>query len=176
MKRATNNVPLEYEYTVISIHALVKRATLFSRHSNTPISHFNPRPREEGDNRAVLHHPLARISIHALVKRATNTALLQARSLKHFNPRPREEGDTALTAVQRWTRDFNPRPREEGDDLVPEEMWTNVISIHALVKRATRSKMSLSIISSISIHALVKRATLLTTEAVPPRTFQSTPS
>ena len=34
----------------ISIHALVKRATLFSRHSNTPILHFNPRPREEGDH------------------------------------------------------------------------------------------------------------------------------
>ena len=36
------------------------------------------------------------------------------------------------------------------------------ISIHALVKRATLSKIGLFFVKSISIHALVKRATLRT--------------
>ena len=36
---------------------------------------------------------------------------------------------------------------------------TNVISIHALVKRATKENFNNMLISGISIHALVKRAT-----------------
>ena len=35
--------------TKISIHALVKRATLASRRSFQLVIYFNPRPREEGD-------------------------------------------------------------------------------------------------------------------------------
>ena len=57
---------------VISIHALVKRATFFSFPTSFNISHFNPRPREEGDVKSLSRKTAScLISIHALVKRAT---------------------------------------------------------------------------------------------------------
>ena len=56
----------------ISIHALVKRATLSKSRSVTfVVDDFNPRPREEGDQ----------LTPQGLHRRW------------HFNPRPREEGD-----------------------------------------------------------------------------------
>ena len=61
--------------TKISIHALVKRATLLLCHAGLQKPYFNPRPREEGD--VVVHqsgYDLF-ISIHALVKRATSKVL-----------------------------------------------------------------------------------------------------
>ena len=54
---------------------------------------------------------------------------------------------------------FNPRPREEGDSMLCPYFILLVISIHALVKRATDSAAISGGISLISIHALVKRAT-----------------
>ena len=57
--------------TGISIHALVKRAT---------VTRSIPSVR-------------ARISIHALVKRATANAVLKSSANADFNPRPREKGD-----------------------------------------------------------------------------------
>ena len=54
---------------------------------------------------------------------------------------------------------FNPRPREEGDGSDTLEKTGNVISIHALVKRATEYVLRLKHSLIISIHALVKRAT-----------------
>ena len=54
----------------ISIHALVKRATMYN-YSNCVYYHFNPRPREEGDQLTSTLKALRTISIHALVKRAT---------------------------------------------------------------------------------------------------------
>ena len=73
------------------------------------------------------------------MKRATaNTAPLLP-TVVNFNPRPREEGDDVYDEPVLDVKDFNPRPREEGDVqlliLVLCQMW---ISIHALVKRATR--------------------------------------
>ena len=56
---------------VISIHALVKRATVLSRSAFETRSYFNPRPREEGDN----------------------GDKCDKKQIIHFNPRPREEGD-----------------------------------------------------------------------------------
>ena len=56
---------------VISIHALVKRATLAVIRQAVNDYHFNPRPREEGD---------------------TDNAVFRLSS-SDFNPRPREEGD-----------------------------------------------------------------------------------
>ena len=56
---------------MISIHALVKRATSMSPSVFSLVSYFNPRPREEGDD----------------------VISLRTRSKKNFNPRPREEGD-----------------------------------------------------------------------------------
>ena len=77
----------------------------------------------------------------------------------HFNPRPREEGDIARISVSLSYIYFNPRPREEGDAFITDVEYVNNISIHALVKRATKGgKIQLSA-RVISIHALVKRAT-----------------
>ena len=56
----------------ISIHALVKRATLWKLELNTKMQ----------------------ISIHALVKRATPSKRVKSQAILHFNPRPREEGDS----------------------------------------------------------------------------------
>ena len=58
---------------IISIHALVKRATA-----------------------VVIYLPdFISISIHALVKRATLTDFKVGLEVDDFNPRPREEGDGA---------------------------------------------------------------------------------
>ena len=54
---------------------------------------------------------------------------------------------------------FNPRPREEGDVSRSIPMNSLGISIHALVKRATKTDKSRDTPYNISIHALVKRAT-----------------
>ena len=87
-----------------------KRSTGFS------VGYFNPRPREEGD--LISHH------------RYTMTI--------NFNPRPREEGDSASIGYKPQSDDFNPRPREEGDKIGYAEYRLDIaISIHALVKRAT---------------------------------------
>ena len=56
---------------LISIHALVKRATKPSDKRRPLQRYFNPRPREEGDAVKLLFSPRFAISIHALVKRAT---------------------------------------------------------------------------------------------------------
>ena len=93
MKRATAKNTDTLMSTVISIHALVKRATVTDYVFQTATRDFNPRPREEGDqvNTKTLkrHH----ISIHALVKRATKAPLPRGCVPCDFNPRPREEGD-----------------------------------------------------------------------------------
>ena len=100
---------------VISIHALVKRATRQLVQGCPYRYNFNPRPREEGDR---------------------PTVILSATGV-NFNPRPREEGDEFFTAGRDTLQDFNPRPREEGDIAALEAEIKEIISIHALVKRAT---------------------------------------
>ena len=60
----------------ISIHALVKRATLDNVLLVVDLSDFNPRPREEGDK---IYAPSDDYPYD-------------------FNPRPREEGDHQLCA------------------------------------------------------------------------------
>ena len=55
---------------------------------------------------------------------------------------------------------FNPRPRKEGDlDGIIKAVPKILISIHALVKRATKNSVKVFDVIDISIHALVKRAT-----------------
>ena len=62
--------------TVISIHALVKRATETIPKTAKGRFYFNPRPREEGDKSVAFSRDIELdISIHALVKRATKTLL-----------------------------------------------------------------------------------------------------
>ena len=71
MKRATSSGKDLSIIAIISIHALVKRATKDEFISCDYKANFNPRPREEGDYDF----------------KVTKTAP------KDFNPRPREEGD-----------------------------------------------------------------------------------
>ena len=54
---------------------------------------------------------------------------------------------------------FNPRPRKEGDENGEYCEYIRNISIHALVKRATKAVIHRFATAGISIHALVKRAT-----------------
>ena len=79
----------------------------------------------------------------------------------HFNPRPREEGDKPNSYYNAYATNFNPRPREEGDNYDDIQVSKYIISIHALVKRATSLKCDLHTRTVISIHALVKRATVI---------------
>ena len=72
------------------------------------------------------------------MKRATIKLCSIAELFLHFNPRPREEGDAFMYIWQFSVNDFNPRPREEGDLPLLYHLQITVISIHALVKRATR--------------------------------------
>ena len=74
VKRATKNRAKTAPPVDISIHALVKRATVFTK------AQYNK------DN----------ISIHALVKRATTVGSRWRLMFVDFNPRPREEGDCVL--------------------------------------------------------------------------------
>ena len=75
------------------------------------------------------------------------------------------------------SKHFNPRPREEGDLYGNGGLCTAcVISIHALVKRATLATIDNFVQVIISIHALVKRATPLHPLFVEALQFQSTPS
>ena len=94
------------------------------------------------------------------MKRATFCQNMATQHAIDFNPRPREEGDNIHRAYNSRGRNFNPRPREEGD-LSPfgAEGDDKMISIHALVKRATTLTVIGAAIADISIHALVKRAT-----------------
>ena len=97
----------------------MKRATgLFGNNSGS-VYHFNPRPREEGDEKTKRKNAKrAYISIHALVKRATLSVRPLQFSQEYFNPRPREEGDKSWNNYTFRLYDFNPRPREEGDNVM----------------------------------------------------------
>ena len=99
--------------------------------------HFNPRPRKEGD----LTIPGSSFAI------------------SDFNPRPRKEGDGTIPQRKGHCGHFNPRPRKEGDEEFEKRQQALRISIHALVKRATKCYDLCCGFDIISIHALVKRAT-----------------
>ena len=103
----------------ISIHALVKRATLFNR---------------------VIVARLA-ISIHALVKRATRSVCFNVTSALYFNPRPRKEGDVEVKKTFR-NRDYISIHAlvKRATTVRSVAFSSDIISIHALVKRATSTK------------------------------------
>ena len=73
---------------MISIHALVKRAT------KTPI----------------LIKADQNISIHALVKRATTVSFRRGFVFMDFNPRPREEGDFSVKKIGKDFKTFQSTP------------------------------------------------------------------
>ena len=53
MKRATKKLVGDLDYKIISIHALVKRATDEIIFVTGGFTDFNPRPREEGDRKVL---------------------------------------------------------------------------------------------------------------------------
>ena len=154
VKRATKIYDLKAKIWNISIHALVKRAT----------------------KTATFTQITGKISIHALVKRATNCKVSVYKYRINFNPRPRKEGDGTASEFTLTVTDFNPRPRKEGDLFPCQKLAKILISIHALVKRATVCAEVDTSIPFISIHALVKRATSISPMTFLSCQFQSTPS
>ena len=99
----------------LSIHALVKRATVYRIYRYDPKRSFNPRPREEGD----IEGGTVVSAVDAFNPRPREEGdrnYCQTTAFPEtFNPRPREEGDTPRLLTCRQHRSFNPRPREEGD-------------------------------------------------------------
>ena len=72
------------------------------------------------------------------MKRATHTKFFLHIGHFYFNPRPREKGDICCCPLLVCSQYFNPRPREKGDTVSEQYFQIYTISIHALVKRATR--------------------------------------
>ena len=162
MKRATNIGVTTSQQMIISIHALVKRATFISGIKWKYKEYFNPRPREEGDTVCAYIIIKLNISIHALVKRATLCWISSMLKLQDFNPRPREEGDCGNFVKIRHANDFNPRPREEGDGNTTSNGKTNAyFNPRPREEGDFCGAYSSRGLLSISIHALVKRATQL---------------
>ena len=105
---------------LISIHALVKRATLNQAFLIIKGLDFNPRPRKEGDTLLLSFGRILVISIHALVKRATQGAVIATRN-----------SPISIHALVK---------RATGLDKKFDAL--SDISIHALVKRATYYKQT----------------------------------
>ena len=117
------------------------------------------------------------ISIHALVKRATCACLIIKINCIYFNPRPREEGDHVIESKHKIMSIFQSTPSWRGRPVVHNgKIGVIMISIHALVKRATKLEKYTYKLSYISIHALVKRATCSGVWCKGRWLFQSTPS
>ena len=162
VKRATGKYCAREIRKDISIHALVKRATLRHIFFAWITFYFNPRPREEGDR---YHVPLIHsriISIHALVKRATLKIGVKTTKIAISIHALVKRATYKVYYIPLYNAHFNPRPREEGDLMIVLTLIVCLtISIHALVKRATHSIYHQPYLTEISIHALVKRATYL---------------
>ena len=118
MKRATHRRNRLRDRSVISIHALVKRATAFRVFVALTRFDFNPRPREEGDSAIKAYHLVAHNFNPRPREEGDAFRVFVALTRFDFNPRPREEGDYKYKKFCRVCSYFNPRPREEGDAIV----------------------------------------------------------
>ena len=105
--------------------------------------YFNPRAREERDDSFIFKVSDGRnISIHALVKSATVNCVNSSKPTNYFNPRAREERDTLRTDPGKDAQLFQSTPVKSATRRGALEMYSEVISIHALVKSATTSCLS----------------------------------
>ena len=100
---------------MISIHALVKRATGITVDAEPPEEISIHALVKRATKRKLRRCTHTRISIHALVKRATAAFVVAYGGKIYFNPRPRKEGDLIYCFRRSYDNDFNPRPRKEGD-------------------------------------------------------------
>ena len=110
MKRATYIYSVPFTMTVISIHALMKRATRFAVMSsgNVNISIHALMKRATLEEKNYIEE--LDISIHALMKRATPKILGYKKIGIYFNPRPHEEGDYRQTSELLLTILFQSTP------------------------------------------------------------------
>ena len=116
VKRATKCYDLCCGFDIISIHALVKRATIYFDCIANFNGHFNPRPREEGDYTVCAYIIIKiNISIHALVKRATVRSVAFSSDIEISIHALVKRATLVIFAIQNLIKNFNPRPREEGD-------------------------------------------------------------
>ena len=147
MKSATSPSTASLRLISVSIHALVKSATTCSYREYQHLAGFNPRAREERDSQSSQPESLGSIvSIHALVKSATGTPSETTLHQTGFNPRAREERDFVRTPKTSTLSCFNPRAREERDyEAFAGNVPRMSVSIHALVKSATRIEPSVSL-------------------------------
>ena len=122
---------------MISIHALVKRATpLSTRGSDTQGISIHALVKR-ATSKTIRQPTRQEISIHALVKRATGYSP-PSKFLLLISIHALVKRATRTPASSICTKFyFNPRPREEGDMLSESPGSKLSISIHALVKRAT---------------------------------------
>ena len=93
MKRATDGDDWKHPYDIISIHALVKRATFFNDIINQAFGISIHALVKRATDWEANFPDMYDISIHALVKRATCCKNMAIQQAMDFNPRPREEGD-----------------------------------------------------------------------------------
>ena len=110
VKRATM---LQYKFPMtayISIHALVKRATVQNdpRYSSILIS-IHALVKRATLSIIAIDDGIV-ISIHALVKRATEIFYKSKFYIYNFNPRPREEGDVATNTGDYSAATFQSTP------------------------------------------------------------------
>ena len=167
----------------ISIHALAKRATCSAGAAPVRWSHFNPRPRKEGDCpiisfstvpnlfqstpsqrgrpvRQVKNIVYRRISIHALAKRATTPRRNMLTERKNFNPRPRKEGDFIFLLYVISSYSFQSTPSQRGRRSEYPYLWVQRAFQSTPSQRGRRVEAQRRLHAGvISIHALAKRAT-----------------
>ena len=159
-KRATTKKVYSEDEVQISIHALPKRATasLYALRWLMPISiHALPKRATIWVLNSVR---TVSISIHALPKRATNIPLHRPKAGWNFNPRSPEESDKEELIKQPQLNEFQSTlSRRERPTSKRGTMFSFLISIHALPKRATFERKTDNHSNKISIHALPKRAT-----------------
>ena len=124
-----------------------------------PVCCFDPRPHAEGDHSGDVLRADVDVSIHAFMRRATISATAsclepQFRSMpscggrrwptpgragaRGFDPRPHAEGDSSSAAAAAPSSCFDPRPHAEGDSRPTSGASRTSVSIHALMRRATR--------------------------------------
>ena len=151
-----------------------------SRRTPGPQSRFNPRPHAEGDLESGGEVDAVRwVSTHALTRRATPMTDGAVIKMASFQPTPSRGGRPETTL--RWgrcARCFNPRPHAEGDTTQDGMSSTQLVSTHALTRRATgASESRLGYSAGVSTHALTRRATRPHEHhAAKRRKFQPTPS
>ena len=184
----------------VSIHALLRRATIVVDRVVGDIACFNPRPPAEGDMNIIIWWSALRGFNPRPPAEGDRRHGLQPAGSRRFNPRPPAEGDGLISRVRSDIRRFNPRPPAEGDK--------NVLALGPIgsrfqstpscggrqsdasflrfVKRfqSTPSCGGRRVITTrfqsilyVSIHALLRRATIADCTSMSGKFwFQSTPS